>query len=47
MKPLLIMVVICAKVWAKHFHEDPKRIFDMTKPMTSMNTVTVEYSRDV
>ncbi len=47
LKPLLIMVLFCAGVVAKPFHEDPERIFDMRKAMTSMTTVTVEYTRDI
>ena len=47
MKPLLIMLLFCAQLSAQPFHEDPERIFDIKKAMTSMTTVTVEYAGDV
>jgi len=47
MKPLLIMLLFSTQVLAKPFHEDPERIFDMKKSMTTMSTITIEYAGDV
>jgi hypothetical protein len=47
MKPILIMVLFSTQVLAGSFHEDPERIFDMKKSMTTMSTITIEYARDV
>lgn len=46
-KYALILLIGCSSVVAKPFQEDPERIFDMKKSMTSMTTVKVEYTKDV
>ena len=43
----LVLLIICSCVFAEPYRENPERLFDMRKSMTSMSTITIEYAQDV
>lgn len=43
----LVLLMFSSSLVAEPFREDPERLFDMRKAMTSMSTITIEYARDV
>ena len=46
-KWILVLLMFSSSLVAEPFREDPERLFDMRKAMTSMSTIKIEHARDV
>ena len=43
----LVLLIFSSSLVAEPFREDPERLFDMRKAMTSMSTIKIEHARSL